>query len=149
MNERRPLQATEAPPPVSSAPELPVQRRPRDRKPFGAMEQRMLYPERAGYHRHWFNDTPGRIARAQEAGYEHVTENGKNVSRVVGRAEGGGGLIAYLMEIPEEWYSEDMAAQQSERDRMMAEIRAGRRGEQPGDNRYVPEQGIKITEGRR
>jgi hypothetical protein len=86
------------------------------RKPFGAMQQKLAYPERAGFHRHWFNNTAGRIQTAQEAGYEHVVANGKPVEKVVGTAEGGGPLNAFLMEIPQEWFEEDMAAQQREID---------------------------------
>ena len=87
----------------------------------------MVAPVRQGYRRYWFNDEPGRILRAQEAGYEHVTENGAPIQRVVGRsADKSGGLIAYLMEIPQEWYDADMAAQQAERDAKMREIREGK-----------------------
>lgn len=86
------------------------------RKPFGSMNLKLAYPERTGFHRHWFNETPGRIQQAQEAGYEHVVNDGKPVSKVVGTAEGGGPLTAFLMEIPEKWYNEDMAAQQREID---------------------------------
>ena len=75
------------------------------RKPFGAMEQKLYWPKRPGYHRHWFNDTPGRIDAALQAGYAHVTgRDEKPVCRVVGKREGGGGLMGYLMEIPEEWF---------------------------------------------
>lgn len=86
------------------------------RKPFGAMTLKLAYPDRPGFHRHWFNETAGRIQRAEEAGYTHVEANGKPVQKVVGTAEGGGPLNAFLMEIPQEWYDEDMAAQQREID---------------------------------
>lgn len=120
----------------------PAQRR--ERKPFGALEQRMVAPERPGYRRYWFNDEPGRIIRAKEAGYEHVEEDGKPIQRVVGRSENSHGLIAYLMEIPKAWYDEDMAAQQADRDAKMREIKEGKLGSSAGDNRYVPSQGIKV-----
>jgi len=114
------------------------------RKPFGAMTLKLAYPERKGFHRHWFNETTGRIQRAQEAGYEHVIAEGKPVQKVVGTAEGGGALNAFLMEIPQEWYDEDMAAQQREIDDKEKAIKRGELEGQDGDNRYVPSQGISI-----
>lgn len=120
-----------------------------NRKPFGALEQKLAYPAREGFHRHWFNDSPGRVARALEAGYEHVKGNdGKNVSRIVGTAEGGGALSAYLMEIPEEWYKADMAEQQRQVDEKENTMRRGALEAQEGDGRYVPKQGIKISHGK-
>lgn len=118
------------------------------RKPFGAHVQKLAYPKREGYHRHWFNDTPGRIMSAIEAGYEHVLDpvTGQKVSRPVGVNEAGGALIAYIMEIPQEWYNEDMAKQQAEIDEREHAMRHGADSEgQPGkDGRYIPSQGIKI-----
>lgn len=86
----------------------------RKRRPFGSMEQKLQWPDREGYHRHWFNDDPGRLIRADEAGYTKVhDEDGKPVQCVVGTARGGGPLIAYLHETPQEWFDEDMAAQEA------------------------------------
>lgn len=110
-------------------------RRPADRKPFGSHEQQLTYPPIPGFHLYWFNDTPGRIGRALAAGYEHVQEVGKNVSRNVGRGEGSqNGLTAFLMKIPQEWYDEDMEAQQDELETRLRDIRAGR-GQ--GENQYT------------
>ena len=90
-----------------------LERRRRERRPFGSLEQKLAYPNRPGYHRHWFNDEPGRLLRAKEAGYEQVIdEKGAPVSTVVGIGRGGHPLTAYLHEIPEEWFKEDMAAQE-------------------------------------
>jgi len=118
------------------------------RKPFGAMEQKLAYASREGFHRHWFNDEGSRIERALEAAYTHVQDkDGKNVSKVVGTAEGGGPLTAFLMELPEDLYKEDMAAQEQ---LVAAKEEAIRRGEfesQKGDGRYVPKQGISIKSG--
>jgi hypothetical protein len=137
--------------PVVSAGEAPAEtglpQRP-SRKPFGSMSLKLDYPQREGFHRHWFNDIPGRVARAQEAGYEHVKGNDqKNVSRIVGSAEGGGALTAFLMEIPEEWYQQDMASEQVVIDEKEAAIRQGTLDKAEGDNRYVPSQGISIKSG--
>lgn len=104
------------------------------RKPFGSQRQKLQYPNREGYHRHWFNDEPGRIEAAAEAGYEHVRDErkGGNVQTVVGTARGGGALIAFLMEIPEEWYREDMAANEAEYASRMQEIRQGEHAKPQG-----------------
>jgi hypothetical protein len=114
---------------------------PRRRRanPFGTYEQKLSYASRPGYHRHWFNDFPGRIASALDGGWTHVRDkDGKNAMRPVGVAEHGGVLNAYLMEIRQEWYDEDMAAQQAEVDKVED---AMRRGVVPGGNterQYIP-----------
>lgn len=134
-----PVAAPPAPAPIESA--APVTARPA-RRPFGAHVQKLSYPPREGFHRHWFNDTPGRIQRAQEAGYTHVqSTDGKNVSRVVGVAEvGGGGLTAFLMEIPLEFYNEDQALKNAKRDEIDQQLKRGRIGDvAPGkDGAYLP-----------
>ena len=81
-----------------------------DRKPFGSQVQKLAFPPRPGYHRHWFNEEPGRIPQALENGYAHVIDKAtqKPVTRVVNK----GGMQAFLMEIPQEWFEDDMAAQQ-------------------------------------
>jgi hypothetical protein len=97
-----------------------------NRKPFGSTDQKLAFPPRNGYHRHWFNDEPGRIYSAEQAGYDHVKGiDGKPVSRIVGTRQGGGAILAFLMEIPEEWYQEDMKRLQDEVDRKEAGIRRG------------------------
>jgi hypothetical protein len=111
------------------------------RKPFGSHVQKLNYPERPGFHRHWFNDYPGRIARALEAGYKHVQDrDGKNVARIVGVAEAGGGLNAYLMEIPLQFYLEDQRIKDRARDELDAKMKRGViAGSAPGkDGAYLP-----------
>lgn len=138
-----------APPEASDAPVddgvAPLPRRAR--KPFGTPEAKLSWPPRPGYKRRVFNDEPGRIARALEAGYEHVLENGKPICRTVGSAERGGGLTGYLMEIPEEWYDEDFAKKQEALDETDAAIYRGayKDEEARGDHRYVPSTGIKVN----
>lgn len=117
-----------------------------NRKPFGSMQLKLSHEIRKGFHGHWFNDIPGRVSRALEAGYEHVKDNdGKNISRIVGTAEGGGALTAFLMEIPEEWYQEDMAKEQghiNEKEDLMR-----RAALNTPENGYVGQQGITIKQG--
>lgn len=119
------------------------------RRSFGSMDQKLRAEKRPGFHRHWFNEVPGRIDDAREAGYEHVLDrHGKHEKRVVGKHQSGDPLFAYLMEIPEEWYTEDMERLQSRIDETDSAIKRGALGEQQGENRYVPAQGIKIGANR-
>src|SRR5262249_4748448 len=126
-------------PPNSAASATAPPRRRGKANPFGTHEQKLSYAPRPGYYRRWFNDVGTRITQALEGGYTHVVGNdGKNVMRPVGVAEHGGALIAYLLEIPKEWYDEDMAAQQAEVDKVEE---AMRRGVVPGGNTegmYLP-----------
>jgi len=119
---RRMTPAELAVPGETSLPDRPQ----RVRKPFGGREQKLTWPSREGFHRHWFNDEPGRLMRAQEAGYDHVHDDaGKPVCTVVGISRGGGPLTAYLMETPEQWHKEDMAAQDSEVMEQLGQIQRG------------------------
>ena len=116
-----------------------------------------------GYHMHIFNDTAGRIEEALSTGYEFVspdeiggtasgvvsrnTDLGDKVRFLVGAAEGGGGLYAYLMKIPQEWYDEDQAEQQQVSDRVDHAIRSGQntKAGTSTDGFYVPREGIRLT----
>jgi hypothetical protein len=119
------------------------------RKPFGSQDQKLAYPAREGFHRHWFNEIPGRIDSALEAGYTHVLDkDAKKVSRVVGVSTSGGPLTAWLLEIPEDWYLDDMKRQQDVVDEKETAIRQGALDAKPGENRYVPSRGITIKAGR-
>jgi hypothetical protein len=121
--------------------------RPRPgRKPFGAQEQTLAWPPIPGFRLYWFNDTPGRVDRAKEAGYEHVRdpETSSPVKRNVGRGENGAGLQSFLMKIPEEWYREDQAAVNAAESEKLRNIREGKTSAPPGSNQYVPSQGIKM-----
>lgn len=96
------------------------------RRPFGAFDQKLAYPKRAGYFRHWFNDEPGRVQQAKGAGYEQVIGiDGQPVTRPVGTAKRGGVLMAYLMEIPEELWREDIGRTDARNDRVEDEIMRG------------------------
>lgn len=120
------------------------------RQPFGSLSQKLAYEDRPGYHRHWFNDVPGRLEDAEKAGYKFVEDKeGRKVSRPVGPSETGTALIAYLMEIPEEWYNEDMAAQQVQVNKFDAAMRRGNvEGTVGQDGRYIPRQGITVKDSR-
>jgi hypothetical protein len=83
----------------------------RIRKPFGAYSQKLALPRRPGYHRHWFNDVGGRLEDAVGNGWAHVKgQDGKPIKRVVGTGRDNGALVGYAMEIPLEFWQEDMDA---------------------------------------
>jgi hypothetical protein len=80
------------------------------RKPIGAYTQKLALPERMGYHRHWFNDTAGRVEEYEQNGWAHVKgKDGKPISRCVGTGRDRGALYAYAMEIPLVFWLEEMA----------------------------------------
>jgi hypothetical protein len=150
--ERRKIEAAAAlmaPPPAYPAPDadpLAEKRARRKTNPFGGMTQKMARPMRPGFHRYWFNDAPGRIMLAQEAGYEHVLKDGAPETYPCGTNPTGGVMLAYHMEIPEEFYREDMAAQQAVIDRREEGYKRGKdeHGEIGKDGRYEPSRGIKF-----
>lgn len=134
-----PVQALER---IESAPSPEIGGRRRGaRNVFGQHRQKLSYDARPGYHRHWFNDTGSRIGDAENGGYTKVNDKeGKPVSKIVGTQEGGERLVAYLMEIPQEWYDEDMAEQQASIDAKEELIkRRGRLEENSDDRGYVPQ----------
>lgn len=112
------------------------------RTPFGTRELKLDVEPIPGYVQRWFNDTPGRIERAKRAGYEHVLEregrDDEPKSRSVGTSEGGGGIRAYLMKIPEEFYNADFAAKMGALDTLDAEVMRGKHNVESGDGTYVP-----------
>lgn len=136
-------------PPGLARPQLREAITQRTRVPFGNAHQRLYWAPRAGYRRYWFNDTAGRIGLARRAGYEHVIdpETAAPAVRIVGTDRGGHDMKGYLMEIPIQWYWEDMQVAQDQRDRDLEQIRTGQAGPGAADNRYVPKQGIRINQG--
>lgn len=128
--------------------DAPARRRGTDtfeRQPFGDAEQQLAYPQRPGYRRYWFNDRPGRIKRAIQAGYAHVNDGdtGQPVVRTTDVVDGRG-RQSYLMEQPIEWYQQDMAKNARRLADRLNDIRNGRAGPGSDDNRYIPQQGISI-----
>lgn len=114
-----------------------------------------------GHHMYIFNDTPGRIDTALSSGYEFVhpdevggtsenvvsrnTDVGDKVRFLVGKAEDGGPLYAYLMKIKQEWWDEDQASLQERNNATDAAIKAGRTPGQTTEGFYMPKEGIKMT----
>ena len=93
------------------------------RKGFGAQTQKLAYPKRKGFERHWFNDEPDNIAAARNAGWTPVRNAlGEPEVRVVDKTTG---LKGYLHEIPEAWYKADLAIAQKRADEVENSIRKG------------------------
>lgn len=120
-------------------------------------------PNTRPYEPRWFNDDPGRLARAEAAGYEFVhpdeidgvgekevhggnTDLGSKVSRVTGKTEEKQAIRSYLMKIKREYYDEDQRAKEIQ-NRMVDD--ALRSGNNP-DGRVVENKygDIKITSTR-
>lgn len=122
----------------------------RPRKPFGAHENVLDWPPIPGHQLRWFNDKPGRVERALEAGYSHVQDrHGRNVERTVGVREMGGGQLGFLMKIPDEFFNEDFAKKQESLDATDRTIMRGRLKLDDSDRPYVPKDSIRIGVSRR
>lgn len=135
------------------------------RIPMSAPQASLATPEIPGYHCHWINDNPGRILKAQKAGYEFVVEEeshvhnkhsyadssaasgssdmGTRISAVVGADKWGQVLRAYLMKIRNEWYEQDQAAVQERSDRIQQAMRYGKQVTVDPASAYV--KAMKIT----
>jgi len=108
----------------------------RDANPFGAFDNKLAYPPIEGYKQHWFNDKPGRIDVALRAGWAYVYDaDMKPKSMVVD----SGGLKAYLLKIPEQFWVEDQARQNAKAEQALAAVKkkptgaSGAGGPKPSD----------------
>lgn len=114
-------------------------------------EQR-AFAER-GYVPRWFNDVPGRIAQATNAGWtfvspEHATsvgagglhqentDQGSQVSKVVNTL--GTTTRAYLMEIKKEWWDESQALKEEKNARVDQALEPVTQGGQSIEGGYTP-----------
>lgn len=125
-------------------------REPEGRKrriPLGAPTQRLAAHEREGFHPRWINDEPGRLTRAEEAGYEFVTTSDERQEKrreIVGRNTDGSAKYAYLMEIPQEYYDEDQRAKLKPVDEFERAVKSGKPNDgasitgDDGDKFYSP-----------
>lgn len=92
----------------------------RESQPFGAFDRKLAFPPIQGYKQHWFNDKPGRVDIALRAGWAYVNDkDGKPKSIIVD----SGGLKAYLLKIPEQFWAEDQARQQAKADAALAAVK--------------------------
>ena len=93
------------------------------RTPVGRRNVLTVDGKEPGFHYHVVNDTGGRIAQFQEAGYEIVASKDVRIGdKRIGKASADGSLAvvdvgqnqkAYVMRIPDEYYEEDQAAKQA------------------------------------
>lgn len=106
------------------------------RRPLGSFKQKLAYEKRPGYHRHWFNDSPGRVDEAEANGWAFVRgKDGKPVNRNVDRGRDNKGQSAYLMELPEVIWQEDMAARHRDAQERMNGIKANPFRSQAGESK--------------
>ena len=138
----------------------------RTRIPMSMPLQKLQVPDIPGYHMHWMNGTPSRIAQALKAGYTFVdpieadvvntgiadgadasgnTDMGSRVSIVAGGGAGEDGKEQrlYLMKLPLELWEEDQKALESRNEQVAASIRGGQAdgtaNPNGSENRYIPQ----------
>ena len=139
--------------------------------PMSAPVQRLQVPEMPGFKLHWFRGEPGRIARAQRAGYKFVDETevrvnnfdlggskdnsgntdlGTRVSIEAGEDDGR----LYLMKVPQELYDYAQKLLGREVDSVVDALTSGKVGsendEEASDtaNRYVQKKRTKLFKKR-
>lgn len=139
------------------------------RVPMSLPELKLAVPEIPGMHLHWFRGA--RVARAIQAGYEHVmadevtivntgladdasrsgnSDLGSRVSVVAGDADPDSGAVErlYLMKIRQEWWEQDQKALEAKNEKIAATLRgSGDIAPNPEDtsNRYVPDRARQKT----
>jgi len=112
--------------------------------------KKLPMPERPGYRRYWANDKPGRIKQLLDRGWDFVTEadaltpdSGGRISAIV-NSNAELPSKAYLMEIPIEFWREDMDTRHSRIDSLEKAITEGEyildkdRGNQKSADFYKP-----------
>ena len=126
------------------------------RKPLGVPVQRLQADVPTGMTGRWCNDTPGRIQRALEGGYEFISGDGDVAqdreggrSEIVGTGRDGGAMRAYLMAIPTVLYEEDQRAKAALNKERMTAIKRGEPSQVADQDKgafYTPSEGISIRE---
>lgn len=124
---------------------------PKGYKPMSVGQRRLEVPEIEGYHLYWFRGEPGRINRAQQAGYEFVepdevdlndldlagdglngkgTDMGTRVSVISGDDVGSNGQPGrlYLMKCPNELYEYAQGLLNKQVDDTVEALRGGKVG---------------------
>lgn len=145
-----------APPPVVPLPEaakhssvagMPAVRvTEATRVPLSIPKQALEVPDLPGYFLQWFADRPGRVARAQQAGFEFVvrgelevnnmgvasdllqdgnTDLGNQISIHGGVGENGQSERLFLMKQKKEWYEADQKVRQDRNEQVAEAIRGG------------------------
>lgn len=126
------------------------------RKPYGAQMQKLAYPPRSGYKRHWFNDVGGRVQDYMDNGWSIVHDpKGRPVERTVGAARDNTPLKAKLLEIPSIFWEEVEAERHAFAKSKMDDIKSAPIRSKPGEAKasdqgkfYSPkEEMVSMTEG--
>lgn len=133
IRRRRRLHAPQATEETGEAQPAPTIRR--RRQSVGGYHLKLAVPERPGFHRHWFLDTPQRIAEAEELAYTPVTDQSiksessdSSVRRHSGTDGRGAPQKLLLMETPLEEYR----AGQDDKEQAHAAFESSiRRGQDP------------------
>lgn len=121
---------------------------------------RLSHPNLPGYFCYWFNDVPGRLHRAKQAGYVHVSRQevpffgdrdndpsqkeglGDYVSTVVGQYDNGTPIYAYLMKIPQQIYDNQQQGREArELAKLKSTKREGQKENVPGNDELYPVNG--------
>ena len=128
----------------------------KERIPFGNLRQKLNVPQIPGYRQYFFIDKGNRIADAQAAGYEFVTQQeqphvgdkggvepdqldqGTKVTKFAGSNEHGKPQHYYLMKIKNEWYLEDKAEKARRIDAQEEAIK------QPKDGHFYGDVSMKV-----
>lgn len=139
--------------------------------PMSAPVQRLQVPEMPGWKLHWFRGEPGRIARAQRAGYRFVDETEVRVNNFdLGGSKDNSGNTdlgtrvsieageddsrLYLMKVPQELYDYAQKLLGREVDSVVDALTSGKVGsendEEASDtaNRYVQRKRTKLFKKR-
>jgi hypothetical protein len=95
----------------------------------------MVAHKRAGYHRHWINDSGSRIEEMLDKGYDFVFTKDASINnddlgtrKSLQVSKNGPPVTAYLMEIPEEKFLEDRQAKERAIQNTENQIRAASDG---------------------
>jgi hypothetical protein len=103
----------------------------------------------------WVNDEPGRpqymyddnwdfVDRNGEAMAPESTDLGSRISQIVGVAQDGSALVAYLMRKPKSFYDEDQKKKNADLDEQLAQLRRGNDRSGGAQADYIPSEGIRL-----
>lgn len=126
------------------------------RTPLGVPVQRLQAEVPDGMTGRWNNDTPGRLQRALQGGYEFISGDKEVVqdrkggrSEIVGTGRDGGAMTGHLMAIPTVLYEEDQRAKAALNKERMTAIKRGepsQAAEQDKGSFYTPSEGITLRD---
>lgn len=130
---------------------MKVDRRPK-RVPIGTRDK-LTAEGKPGFYRRFVNDTEDRIQQFVEAGYTLVAGGSSPGQKNVGDALGlgssvskkvGNGVTAYLMELPEKFHKEDMAAKERRNKKLDSSVLTGEDGKSLTNNKFIYGDGVDI-----